>query len=387
MSSPKPSWIPKPNAILLFEDGTEFEGYGIGAEGVTIGELCFNTSMTGYQEILTDPSYHGQIITFTAPHIGNVGCNDEDKESTTYGAAGLVIREAITEPSSWRAQSHMHDWLVQRDVTGISGIDTRALTIHMRQHGYPRVAIAYDAVGTHHIDRDALVAALSQLPSMKGAELTQHVQCAHPYGWTQNRWTLGGGYSESDASLKHVVALDFGAKHNILRMLVHVGCRVTVVPGNMSADSIMELNPDGVFLSNGPGDPMATAAFAVPTIKALLERNIPIFGICLGHQLLALALGARTDKMYQGHRGGNHPVQHIVSGAVEITSQNHGFVVKSDDLPDMIEVTHISLFDGTIEGFRHKTKAAFSVQYHPESSPGPHDSRYLFEQFRRMMNG
>jgi carbamoyl-phosphate synthase small subunit len=387
MSFPSSSWIlPKPNAVLLCEDGTEYEGYGIGAEGVTIGELCFNTSMTGYQEILTDPSYHGQIVTFTAPHIGNVGCTEEDMESDGYGAAGLVIREPITEPSNWRASAHLHDWLGLRDVTGISGIDTRALTIHMRQHGHPRVAIAYDTAGNHHIDRGALVAALSQLPSMKGAELTQHVRCQSAYGWSQGAWSLMGGYSDAHATSKHVVALDFGAKHNILRMLVHAGCRVTVVPSTMSADQILELQPDGVFLSNGPGDPMATAAFAVPTIRALLERTVPIFGICLGHQLLALALGARTDKMYQGHRGGNHPVQHVASGKVEITSQNHGFVVRSDDLPDTVEVTHISLFDGTIEGFRHKTKPAFSVQYHPESSPGPHDSRYLFQQFVQMMH-
>ncbi len=380
------SIIPPANALLLFEDGTEFEGYGIGSEGIVCGELCFNTGMSGYQEILTDPSYHGQIITFTAPHIGNVGCNGDDIESHhVIAARGLIIREPITAPSNWRATNHFNDWLCERDLTGICGIDTRALTTYMRMYGHPKVAIAFEAAGIDEIDRNALMTELHGTASMRGAELTKRVMSDHTRQWTQSAWHQDTGFHDKEDGQYHVVAIDYGAKLNILRLLTHRDCRVTVVPGNASLEEILRLEPDGVFLSNGPGDPSATAAFAAPVIQGLLENNIPLFGICLGHQLLALAMGAHTEKMYQGHRGANHPVKSLSNDRVEITSQNHGFVVRSDGLPRDVEVTHLSLFDGTIEGIRHTKKPAFSVQYHPESSPGPHDSQYLFDQFVEMM--
>ncbi len=381
------SFLPPYNAILVMENGDEFYGYGIGREGTVYGELCFNTAMSGYQEILTDPSYYGQIINFTTPHIGNVGCNLEDIESQVKSARGCVIREAITSPSSWRSRGNFNLWLDNQGITGISGIDTRALTSFIRTHGHPKIAIAYHADGLDAIDISTIHADLAETDSLKGAELTEFVTEPEKRNWSESIWELEHGYGENANTSFHVVAIDYGAKMNILRLLTAKGCKVTVVPGNTDAKTIMKLNPDGVFLSNGPGDPSATAHFALPVIKELLHANMPIFGICLGHQLLALALGAKTEKMYQGHRGANHPVKNLLSNKVEITSQNHGFVVHSDSLPSNVEITHLSLFDGTIEGIKSKEKPAFSVQYHPESSPGPHDSEYLFQQFVDMMQG
>jgi carbamoyl-phosphate synthase small subunit len=380
------SIFPTPNAILLFEDGTEFQGYGIGAEGIAFGELCFNTAMNGYQEILTDPSYYGQIITFTTPHIGNVGVNNEDYESMTLKAQGLVVRELPTDYSNWRAESDFNTWLINNEITGIAGIDTRQITNYIRREGHPKVAIAFHESGLNQIDRGAIIAQLFEMGDMTGAELTHFVRTDKSYEWAKPIWQFDDNNPQAKDAKFHVVAIDYGAKLNILRHLVERGCKVTVVGGNSSLSDILALQPDGVFLSNGPGDPAATGAFAVDIIKGLIEKNVPIFGICLGHQLLALALGAKTEKLYQGHRGANHPVKDLRNGKVEITSQNHGFVVQSDTLPDCVDITHISLFDGTIEGVKHKTKQAFSVQYHPESSPGPHDSLYLFDNFMAMMS-
>jgi carbamoyl-phosphate synthase small subunit len=377
--------FPQPNAILMFENGTEFQGYGIGLEGIVCGELCFNTAMTGYQEILTDPSYFGQIITFTSPHIGNVGSNAEDFESKHIKAQGLVVRELPTESSNWRAENGFNEWLLENEITGIAGIDTREITTYIRQHGHPRVAIAFHEGGLRELDRGAIIDALTNSPNMNGAELTQYVRSSEPYEWNESLWDLEQGYSTGAADGFHVVAIDYGAKLNILRHLAARGFRVSVISGAASLAEIMALNPDGVFLSNGPGDPAATALSSTPVIQGLLAKNIPIFGICLGHQLLALAMGAKTEKLYQGHRGANHPVKNLQTGKVEITSQNHGFVVQSDVVPNEVEVTHVSLFDGTIEGIKHRTKPAFSVQYHPESSPGPHDSLYLFDEFMQFM--
>ncbi len=392
--------FPQPNAILMCEDGREFQGYGIGAEGIVFGELCFNTAMSGYQEILSDPSYFGQIITFTTPHIGNIGANMEDIESKTIRAQGLVIRELPTKSANWRAEHSFDDWLVDNEITGIAGVDTREITNYIRTNGHQRVAIAFHNGGLRELDRGAIIDELSQVLSMKGAELTHHVSTLAPYEWRESLWDLTHGHKiiSSDASSDnilhdhnfhahdfHIVAIDYGAKLNILRHLTARNCQVTVVSGRASLAAIMALKPDGVFLSNGPGDPSATGIIATPIIQGLLAKNIPIFGICLGHQLLSLALNAETEKLHQGHRGANHPVKNLKTGKVEITSQNHGFVVKSDVVPNDVEVTHISLFDGTIEGIKHRTKPAFSVQYHPESSPGPHDSLYLFDEFIAMM--
>jgi carbamoyl-phosphate synthase small subunit len=376
---------PAPNAVLLFEDGTEYQGYGIGAEGIAYGELCFNTAMTGYQEILTDPSYFGQIITFTTPHIGNVGANVEDIESYHIKAQGLVIREPITDPANWRSGAHFQQWLLERDMTGISGIDTREITTAIRKHGHSKVAIAYHQGGLREIDRNALMTQLVDMDDMHGAELTQYVRTRTPYEWHESLWQREAGYGQGKGNGFHVVAIDYGAKLNILRHLTRRGCKVTVVGGDTPLMEVLALQPDGIFLSNGPGDPAATAITATPVIQGIVERGIPLFGICLGHQLLALACGAQTEKLYQGHRGANHPVKNLRTNEVEITSQNHGFVVQSDMIPETIEVTHISLFDGTIEGIKHRNKPAFSVQYHPESSPGPHDSLYLFDEFIGLM--
>jgi len=375
---------PQINAALVLADGTVFYGKGIGAEGITTGEICFNTGMTGYQEVLTDPSYAGQIINFTFPHIGNVGCNPEDIEAKKPAARGLIVREPITNPSNFRSTQHLNDWLKDNNITGISDVDTRAITRHIRTRGAQNVAIAHVARG-EKIDIDALKEELRTMPSMTGLELAASVTTLSKYEWNQGRWKLGQGYPEFKNAKRHVVAIDYGEKFNILRSLASYGCKVTVVPGSTTAKDILSLKPDGVFLSNGPGDPAATGQYAIPVLRSLLDEGIPIFGICLGHQLLGLALGAQTEKMHQGHRGANHPVKDLQTGKVEITSQNHGFVVTQNGLPDDVEITHLSLFDGTVEGLRHKTKPAFCVQYHPESSPGPHDSRYLFERFMEMM--
>ncbi|MEJ0062874.1 MAG: glutamine-hydrolyzing carbamoyl-phosphate synthase small subunit [Alphaproteobacteria bacterium] len=372
--------------ILVLADGSVFRGRGIGAAGSAVGELCFNTSMTGYQEILTDPSYAGQIITFTFPHIGNVGANLQDIETVRPTARGLVLRADISSPSNWRAFEHLSPWLAANNLIGITGLDTRALTIRIRDIGAPNAVIAHDPEG--RFDVEALIAKARDWPGLEGMDLAKEVTCAETYGWQETAWRWaeqGAGYGQQAHPRRHVVAVDYGAKRNILRLLAESGCRVTVVPAQTKAEDILALKPDGVFLSNGPGDPAATGVYAVPLIHALLERNIPIFGICLGHQLLALALGAKTVKMPRGHRGANHPVKELATGKIEITSQNHGFMVVPETLSADAEITHVSLFDGSNEGIRLKNRPVFSVQYHPEASPGPHDSQHLFGRFMDMM--
>lgn len=381
--------MPRPDGAtgaLVLADGTVLWGRGVGAAGRAVGEVCFNTSLTGYQEILTDPSYAGQIITFTFPHIGNVGANPEDVETTTPAARGLVLRADITEPSNWRATRTLDDWLKAQGLVGIAGVDTRQLTRRIRDGGAPSGVIVHAPDG--QFDLAALRAEAAAWPGLAGMDLAKEVTCRQTYRWSQGLWQPGGetatpGYIEADpASLpRHVVAIDYGAKHNILRCLVDAGCRVTVVPATADAEEVLRHKPDGIFLSNGPGDPAATGTYAVPVLRALIDTGLPIFGICLGHQLLSLALGARTEKLHRGHRGANHPVKDLATGKVEITSQNHGFAVLADSLPANVEVTHISLFDGTNEGIRATDRPLFSVQYHPEASPGPTDSHYLFERF------
>ena len=371
--------------VLVLADGTVFKGRGIGAVGDSVGEVCFNTSMTGYQEILTDPSYAGQIITFTFPHIGNTGANTEDIETITPAARGLILRADITDPSNWRATRHLDDWLKSYGLVGLAGVDTRRLTRRIRDLGAPNGVVAHAPDG--NFDIEALVAKAKGWPGLEGMDLSKDVSCRQTYDWTEAGWTIGGGYATQDKPQYHVVAIDYGAKRNILRCLAASGCKVTVVPGNATVDEVMRHKPDGIFLSNGPGDPAATGEYAVPTIKGLLDTGLPMFGICLGHQMLSLALGAKTKKMPLGHRGANHPVKDLASGRVEITSQNHGFVVMEETLPADAEVTHVSLFDGSNEGIRLKNKPVFSVQYHPEASPGPQDSHYLFDRFVALMDG
>ncbi|MBI3453674.1 MAG: glutamine-hydrolyzing carbamoyl-phosphate synthase small subunit [Rhodospirillales bacterium] len=371
------------NAALVLADGTVFWGRGIGAAGAATGEVCFNTSMTGYQEILTDPSYAGQIITFTFPHIGNVGTNPEDIETVTPPARGLVLRADITEPANFRSTRHLDAWLKSFNLIGLSGVDTRALTRRIRDLGAPNGTICHAPDG--QLDIPALQAKAAAWPGLEGMDLAIEVTCRQGYDWTETRWTLGKGYGRLERPRFHVVAVDYGAKRNILRCLAATGCKVTVVPATASAEDILRHKPDGVFLANGPGDPAATGVYAVPTVKELLKRDLPIFGICLGHQILALALGGRTEKLDRGHRGANHPVKDLSTGKVEITSQNHGFAVMPESLPPEVEVTHVSLFDGTNEGLRLKSKPVFSVQYHPEASPGPQDSHYLFDRFVALM--
>ena len=380
-SQPRPGGA---TAALVLGDGRVFWGKGIGAPGSNIGEVCFNTSLTGYQEILTDPSYAGQIITFTFPHIGNVGTNGEDIETLAPAARGLIIGADITEPANWRAVEHLDAWLKRQNIVGISGIDTRALTRHIRDHGAPNGAICHAPDGA--IDIAALAAQAKAWPGLEGMDLAASVTTPAVYGWDEADWAIGKGYGRQETPTRHVVAIDYGAKRNILRLLAAGGCSVTVVPAGASAAEIMALKPDGVFLSNGPGDPAATGVYAVPTIRAIIDHNVPVFGICLGHQLLSLALGGTTTKMDIGHRGANHPVKDLETGKVEITSQNHGFRVVAESLPVDVVVTHVSLFDGSNEGIRHRVKPVFSVQYHPEASPGPQDSHYLFDRFMRLID-
>jgi carbamoyl-phosphate synthase small subunit len=370
-------------ALLILEDGTIFEGFGFGAETANIGEVCFNTSMTGYQEIITDPSYAGQIITFTFPHIGNTGVNEEDIETNKIASRGMILREPITNPSNWRSTSHLHDWLAKNNLPAISGIDTRALTQRIRDLGAPKGAIVHNQKG--EFDIPALNKQIKEWQGLDGLDLAIEVTTDKPYTWDQAQWVFGQGHSTAKNNKFNIVAIDYGAKQNILRCLVSAGCNVTVVPAKTSFEDIKKLKPDGVFLSNGPGDPAATGVYAVPVIQQIIEHNIPLFGICLGHQLLSLAIGAKTRKMHLGHRGANQPVKDLTTGKVEITSQNHGFEVVADTLPATAEVTHVSLFDGCNEGIRLKDKPAFSVQYHPEASPGPHDTHYLFGRFTDMI--
>jgi carbamoyl-phosphate synthase small subunit len=383
-----PGWTkPVTTARLVLADGTVIEGFGVGAAGEAVGEVCFNTAMTGYEEILTDPSYAGQIVTFTFPHIGNVGTNEEDIETINLAAAsdvrGVVVHAPITDPSNHRATRHLDQWLKSRGIIGLSGIDTRALTIHIREKGMPNALIAYAPDG--HFDLPALKAKAAQWAGLEGMDLVPKVTTAQRFTWDETAWTPEGGYGRQTAPKHHVVAIDYGMKRNILRLLAEVGCAVTVVPATASAADILALAPDGVFLSNGPGDPAATGEYAVPVIKDLIDRNIPTFGICLGHQMLAIAIGAKTMKMHQGHHGANHPVMDYTTDKVEIVSMNHGFAVDRDTLPEFATETHRSLFDGSNCGIALKDRPVFSVQHHPEASPGPKDSHYLFRRFVEMM--
>src|SRR3990172_1083638 len=376
-----------PTALLVLADGTVIAGKGAGATGIAVGEVCFNTAMTGYQEILTDPSYAGQIITFTFPHIGNIGANAEDTETSNLaarsGVRGCVLRAAITDPSNYRAAEHFDHWLRARGIIAISGIDTRALTARIRDQGMPNAVIAHDPAGRFDIER--LKAEAKAWPGLLGLDLVPEVTSGQSYSWDETRWAWGKGYGRQEKPEFHVVAVDYGLKRNILRSLAAAGCKVTVVPARTTAEEILERNPDGVFLSNGPGDPAATGEYAVPEIKKLISSGLPVFGICLGHQMLGLAFGAKTKKMHQGHHGANHPVKDVTTDKVEITSMNHGFTVDRETLPAGVQETHVSLFDGTNCGLELKGRPVFSVQYHPEASPGPQDSHYLFTRFANLM--
>jgi len=373
-------------AALVLADGTVFWGRGFGAHtgaAAPVGEVCFNTGMTGYQETLTDPSYAGQIITFTFPHIGNTGTNAEDLEAAAIAARGLVVKQDVTEPSNWRSAQHLHTWLRGQGVAGLGGVDTRALTTRIRDAGAPSGVLAFPADG--RFDLAALTARAAAWPGLEGMDLAKAVTCGQSYVWDETRWDWPGGSGRQTQPRFHVVAVDYGAKRNILRCLASAGCRVTVVPAGATADDIMGYKPDGVFLSNGPGDPAATGVYAVPAIQGVLAAGVPVFGICLGHQLLALALGGKTYKLDRGHRGANQPVKDLTTGKVEITSQNHGFAVDAASLPPNVTATHVSLFDGSNEGLACADRPVFSVQYHPEASPGPSDSHYLFGRFVAMM--
>jgi carbamoyl-phosphate synthase small subunit len=386
MAEAKPmSAPPGATGVLVLANGDVIWGRGFGAEGQAVGEVCFHTAMTGYQEIMTDPSFAGQIINFTFPHIGNVGANPEDIEADDPHALGMIVRQDVTEPSNFRAAEHLDAWMKKHDRIGISGVDTRALTRRIRQAGAPNGVIAHSQDG--QFDIPLLLEMARAWPGLEGMDLAITVTAETHYGWEGGVWRLGAGYDDTRPGEKrpHVVALDYGSKRNIFRNLVQAGADVTVLPAAATFDQVMLFNPDGFFLSNGPGDPAATGAYAVPVIRQLLETGKPLFGICLGHQLLGLAVGAQTTKMFQGHRGANHPVKRLEDGAVEITSMNHGFAVERDSLPANARETHVSLFDGSNAGIELTDRPAFSVQYHPEASPGPQDSFYLFERFVGMM--
>jgi carbamoyl-phosphate synthase small subunit len=379
-------WTPKkPTALLVLADGTVIEGTGVGATGKVTAEVVFNTALTGYEEILTDPSYLGQIVTFTFPHIGNIGTNDEDIEDLTpaarHGAVGTIFKADITDPSNYRAAKHLDEWLKSRGVIGLSGIDTRALTAWIREHGAPNAVIAHDPNGV--FDIEALKAEAKAWSGLEGLDLAKVATSGQSGQWSEKPWVWNEGYSElnADDAKYHVVCIDYGVKRNILRLFTGLDCKVTIVPAQTSAEDILALKPDGIFLSNGPGDPAATGEYAVPVIQEIIKTDIPTFGICLGHQMLGLALGAKTEKMHQGHHGANHPVKDHTTGKVEIVSMNHGFAVDSKSLPQGVEETHISLFDNTNCGLRVSGKPVFSVQHHPEASPGPQDSHYLFRRF------
>jgi carbamoyl-phosphate synthase small subunit len=381
-------WIaPRATALLVLADGAILEGVGFGATGAAAGEVCFNTAMTGYEEILTDPSYAGQIITFTFPHVGNVGTNEEDIETVNLaasaGARGIVLRAEVTDPSNFRATRRLDDWLKARGIIGLCGLDTRALATLIRERGMPNAVIAHHPDG--RFDRAALAAEAAAWPGIDGMDLVPGVTSTQRYDWDETSWTLGRGYGRRAEAKFRVVAVDYGVKRNILRLLSDSGCAVTVVPATASADEILGLRPDGVFLSNGPGDPAETGRYAVPAIQGLLAARMPIFGICLGHQMLGLAVGARTVKMKQGHHGANHPVKDFTTDKVEIVSMNHGFAIDRESLPANAEETHVSLFDGSNCGIALTDRPAFSVQHHPEASPGPRDSHYLFRRFVESM--
>jgi len=373
----------RPTACLVLADGTVFYGKGFGATGQPVAELCFNTAMTGYQEIMTDPSYAGQVVTFTFPHIGNTGITAEDDETADPVAAGMIVKWDPTEPSNWRMEQNLTTWLSARGRIGMGGVDTRRLTRAIRQQGAPHVCLSHDPEG--NFDIEAMLKEARAWQGLEGLDLAREVTCAQSYRWDEMRWSWPEGYSKRTGTGPKVVAIDYGAKRNILRCLASAGCDVTVMPASTTAEEILAQNPDGVFLSNGPGDPAATGEYAVPMIRAILEKDLPVFGICLGHQMLALALGAKTVKMNHGHHGANHPVKDLETGKVEITSMNHGFTVDSQTLPDDVLETHVSLFDGSNCGIRVKDRPIFSVQHHPEASPGPQDSYYLFERFAAAM--
>ena len=383
-----PPWVERvKTARLVLADGTVIAGYGLGAVGAAVGEVCFNTAMTGYQEILTDPSYTGQIVTFTFPHVGNVGTNAEDSEMSNpaarSGVRGVVVRAPITNPSNYRDTAHFDTWLADRGIIGISGIDTRALTVLIRDKGMPNAGVAHDPSG--HFDIEQLKADAKAWPGLLGMDLVPEVTTGQTYAWQETRWAWGQGYKPNTAPEFHVVAIDYGLKKNILRCLASAGARVTVLPATATAEDVLSREPDGIFLSNGPGDPAETGKYAVPVIKELVDSGKPVFGICLGHQMLGLALGANTIKMKQGHHGANHPVKDHTTGKVEIVSMNHGFAVDRVTLPAGVAETHVSLFDGTNCGLQVEGKPVFSVQHHPEASPGPQDSHYLFTRFANMM--
>jgi len=382
------AWSETPaTALLVLSDGSIIEGQGLGATGQAVGEICFNTAMTGYQEILTDPSYSGQIITFTFPHIGNVGANDEDIETVNMAASsgirGVVLAASITDPANYRSARHLDAWLKSRDLIGICGVDTRALTALIREKGVPNGVIAHAPDG--HFDLPALKAAAADWPGLVGMDLAKDASTTQSHPWSQTTWKWDEGFGEANSGDYKVVAIDFGIKRNILRLLSEAGCEVTVLPATATASDVLSHEPDGVFLSNGPGDPEATGEYSVEMIREVVDKGVPTFGICLGHQMLALALGGNTVKMHQGHHGANHPVFDHTTGKVEITSMNHGFAVDAESLPENVEQTHVSLFDGSNCGLAIKDKPVFSVQYHPEASPGPRDSHYLFKRFTDLM--
>ena len=389
MTATAPWTTRKPTALLVLADGTVIEGQGIGATGKVQAEVCFNTALTGYEEILTDPSYLGQIVTFTFPHIGNVGTNDDDIEDLTpaarHGAVGVIFKADITEPSNYRAVKDLDSWLKARGVIGLSGIDTRALTAWIRENGMPNAVIAHDPNGV--FDIEALKAEAREWSGLEGLDLAKVATSGQSSSWVERDWTWKDGHTTlgPDDARYHVVCVDFGVKRNILRLFAGLDCKVTIVPATATAEDIMALNPDGVFLSNGPGDPAATGEYAVPVIQQVVQSGMPTFGICLGHQMLGLALGGKTAKMHQGHHGANHPVKDFTTGKVEIVSMNHGFAVDAESLPEGVEQTHVSLFDGTNCGLRLVGKPVFSVQHHPEASPGPQDSHYLFRRFVNLL--
>ncbi len=389
MTATAPWTTRKPTALLVLADGTVIEGRGIGATGKVQAEVCFNTALTGYEEILTDPSYLGQIVTFTFPHVGNVGTNAEDIEDLTpaarHGAVGVIFKADITDPSNYRADQHLDAWLKARGIIGLCGVDTRALTAWIRENGAPNAVIAHDPAGV--FDLETLKAEAKAWSGLEGLDLAKVATSGQSSVWTETPWVWNKGFGTLGAedAKYHVVCVDYGVKRNILRLFAGLDAKVTVVPATTSAEDILSLNPDGIFLSNGPGDPAATGIYAVPVIRKLIDSGLPVFGICLGHQMLALALGGTTEKMHQGHHGANHPVKDFTTGKVEIVSMNHGFAVDSKSLPEGVEETHVSLFDGSNCGLRLVGKPVFSVQHHPEASPGPQDSHYLFRRFMNMV--